>query len=155
MHFKSRKTLNKSSRVKQMGTSGISLFLGFTLIEVMLAMMIAALTFAPIFMTYSMILRRLGQSSRAYDYILLCKNFLNEARQKQEPEAQDFSLEKKEIDFDATLTYSLDKGVSQSSVFNALQGIHREVVTITWQQSGQKKEEQLVAFVYKKPEQKK
>jgi prepilin-type N-terminal cleavage/methylation domain-containing protein len=129
--------------------------LGFTLIEVMLAMMIAALTLAPVFLTFTMIIRQVNKSSRAYDYILLCKNFLNEARQKQESEAQEFSLEKKEIDFDATLSYFLEKGVSQTSVLKTLQGLHKEVVTVSWKENGQKKEEQLVAFVYKKPEQKK
>ena len=142
MHFKNRRTLNQ-------------FFPGFTLIEVMLAMMIAALTLAPVFLTYTMIIRQVNKSSRAYDYLILCKNFLSEARQKQEPEAQEFSLEKKDIDFDATLTYSLKKGVSQTSAFKALPGIHQEIVIVSWQESGQKKEEELVAFVYKKPEQKK
>ena len=57
---------------------------GFTLIEVMMAMMIAALTLTPIFLMYTMIMRRVSKSSRAYEYIILCKNFLSEARQKQE-----------------------------------------------------------------------
>lgn len=128
---------------------------GFTLIEVMLAMMIAALTLTPVFMMYAAIIARVGKSSRAYEYILLCKNFLSEARQKQEAEAQEFSLEKKDVDFDAMLTYSLEKGISQTSVFKSLQGIHREIITVSWQENGQKKQEQLIAFVYKKPEQKK
>jgi prepilin-type N-terminal cleavage/methylation domain-containing protein len=128
---------------------------GFTLIEVMLAMMIAALTFTPVFMMYAAIIRRVSTSSRNYEYLLLCKNFLNEARQKQEAGAQDFSLEKKEIDFDATLTYSLEKGVPQKSTLKDLQGLHKELVTVSWQENGQKKQEQLIAFVYKKPEQKK
>ena len=136
MHFKSHK-------------------IGFTLVEVMLAMMIAALTLTPIFLMYATIIRGVNKSSRAYDYIIVCKNFLNEARQKQEPNAQSFSLEKKETDFDATLTYSLDKGVGQASALKSLQGLHREKVTISWQEDGRKKEEHLVAFMYKKPEQKK
>jgi prepilin-type N-terminal cleavage/methylation domain-containing protein len=128
---------------------------GFTLVEVMLSMMIMGLALSPIFILFSMIMQRVNRSSRAYDAVLLCKNFLQEAHQKQEPEAQSFSLEKKEIDFDVTLTYSLDKGVDQKSVFGSLQGLHRETVTATWLETGEKKEEQLVSFVYKKPEQKK
>ncbi len=161
MRFKSHKILNKFFSLFCFSLHGVlgvekrRWGLGFTLVEVMLAMMIAALTFTPVFMMYTAIIRRVSKSSRAYEYILLCKNFLSEARQKQEPEAQDFSLEKKEIDFDATLTYSLDKGVSQASVFKSLQGLHKETVTVSWQENGQKKQEQLVAFIYKKPEQKK
>jgi len=128
---------------------------GFTLIEVMLSMMIMGLVLCPLFILFGMIMQRVNRSSRSYDYILLGKNFLQEAHQKQEPEAQSFSLEKKEIDFDATLTYSLDKGVDQKSVFASLKGLHREVVNASWTENGQKKQEQLVSFVYKKPEQKK
>lgn len=128
---------------------------GFTLIEVLFAMMIAALTLTPLFTMFSTILRRVNKSSQAYDYSLVCKNFLYEARQKQEPEAQDFSLEKKDVELDAALTYALEKGVTQQSTLKSLQGLHREVVTITFTQDGQKKQDKLVAFVYKKPEQKK
>jgi len=128
---------------------------GFTLIEVMMAMMIASLTLAPIFLMFTAIIRQVNKSSRAYDYSLVGKNFLYEARQKQEPEAQDFSLEKKETEFDTTLAYSLNKGVGEQSALKALQGLHRETVTISWQENGQKKQDKLVAFVYKKPEQKK
>lgn len=128
---------------------------GFTLIEVMMAMMIASLTLAPIFLMFTAIIRQVNKSSRAYDYSLVGKNFLYEARQKQEPEAQDFSLEKKETEFDTTLAYSLNKGVGEQSALKALQGLHRETVTISWQENGQQKQDKLVAFVYKKPEQKK
>ena len=128
---------------------------GFTLVEVMLAMMIMALVLPPIFSIFGTVLQRVNKSSRRYDLTLLCKNFLYEARQKQEPDAQEFSLEKKETAFDGALTYSLEKGVSQASSLKSLQGLHREVVTISWQENDQKKEDQLIAFVYKKPEQKK
>lgn len=128
---------------------------GFTLIEVMFSMVIAALVLSPLFLTFTMVIQRVNSSSRAYDRIILCKNFLQEAHQKQEPEAHDFSLEKKEIDFDATLTYSLDRGLDQKSTLKSLKGLHREMVTIFWTEDGQKKQERLVAFVYKKPEPKK
>jgi prepilin-type N-terminal cleavage/methylation domain-containing protein len=128
---------------------------GFTLIEVMLALVIAASTLVPIFLMFSTILQRVNKSSRKYEMCLLAKNFLSEARQKQEVDAQHFSLEKKEIDFDATLSYALEKEVSQSSALKSLPGLHPEIVTVSWQENGQKKQEQLVTFVYKKPEQKK
>lgn len=128
---------------------------GFTLIEVMLSIMIAAVILAPIFLMHTTIMQRVNKSSRAYDALILCKNFLNEARQKQEPDVQNFSLQKKEPVLDTSLTYSLDKGVDQKSTLAALKGLHREVVTISWQENEQKKEEQLIGFVYKKPEQKK
>jgi prepilin-type N-terminal cleavage/methylation domain-containing protein len=129
---------------------------GFTLIEVMLAMMIAALTLTPLFAMFTTIMKRVNKSSYAYEHVVLCKKFLYEARQKQETDAQEFSLDKKENEYDATLSYSLNKGVTeQSSLLKSAQGLHRETVTISWQENGQKKQDRLVAFVYKKPEQKK
>jgi prepilin-type N-terminal cleavage/methylation domain-containing protein len=128
---------------------------GFTLIEVMFAVMIMGIALTPISLIYSLVVRRVSSSSRSYNLLLLCKNFLQEAHQKQEWNAQTFSLEKKEVDFDVTLTYSLEKGVDQKSSLLSVQNLHREVVTISWKEDGRPHQEQLVAFVYKKPEQKK
>ncbi len=128
---------------------------GFTLIEVVLAMAIAALVFTPIFIMLSTVIQRVDRSSRAFNYILLCKNLLYVARQKQDPDAQTFLIDKTEIDFDATLTYSLEKGVDQKSSLASLQGLHKELVKVSWTEQDKKKQEQLVTFVYKKLEQKK
>jgi prepilin-type N-terminal cleavage/methylation domain-containing protein len=128
---------------------------GFTLIEVVLAMTIAALVLTPVFIMLSTIIQRVDRSSKAFNYILLCSNLLHQARQQQDPEAQTFSLDKAEIDFDATLTYSLEKGVDQKSSLASLQGLHKELVKVSWTEQDKKKQEQLITFVYKKPEQKK
>ncbi len=128
---------------------------GFTLIEVLLSMMITACVLSPLFLMQEAIMKRVDISSHAFDIIVLAKNLLFEARQKQEPDAQTFSLEKSEIDFDAQLAYSLSKEVNQKSSLKSLQGLHQETVTVSWKDNGQKKQEQLVTFVYKKPEQKK
>jgi len=128
---------------------------GFTLIEVVLAMSIAALVFTPIFIMLSTIVQRVDRSSKAFDYILLCKDLLYGARQKQDPEAKEFSLDKTEAVFDATLTYSLEKDIDAKSSLASLQGLHREMVKVSWTERDQKKQERLVTFVYKKPEQKK
>ena len=77
------------------------------------------------------------------------------ARQKQEADAQDFSLEKVDLTFDATLRYVLEKGVDQKSSLASLSGLHKEVVTVSWTDQGTKKQDRLVTFVYKTPEQKK
>lgn len=121
----------------------------------MLSVMIAAMVLSPIFLMHTMIFRRVNNSSQAYDHILACKNFLQQARQKQEPDVQSFSLETNDADFGTTLAYSLDNGVGQKSSLTALKGLHREMVAISWTEDGQKKQEQLIMFTYKKPEQKK
>src|SRR5258706_11135678 len=102
---------------------------GFTLIEVIISLAITGVILTPIFMMHEMIMNRVNRSSKAFEYMLLCKNLLFSARQKQDPDAQGFSLDKAEIDFDAALTYVLEKGVDQKSSLASLLGLHREVVT--------------------------
>ena len=128
---------------------------GFTLIEVILSLAITGVMLTPIFMMHEMIMTRVWGSSKAFDCILLCKNLLYEARQQQEPDAKDFVLDKADIDFDATLTYSLEKSIDQKSSLASLVGLHKESVVVFWTEQDKKKQERLVTFVYKKPEQKK
>lgn len=128
---------------------------GFTLIEVILALAITGVVLTPIFMLHEMVMNRVNRSSKLFECMLLCKNLLFTARQKQEADAQTFSLEKAEIDFDATVAYSLEKGVDQKSSLASLSGLHKEVVTVSWTDQGIKKQDRLVTFMYKTPEQKK
>ena len=128
---------------------------GFTLIEVVLSLAITGAVLVPVFNIHEMLLNRVSKSSREFDYILLCNNFLYEARQKQDPQAQQFVVDKVDTTFGVSLTYSLEKGVDPKSSLAAIPGLHKEFVTASWTDVDQKKQERLVTFVYKKPEQKK
>jgi prepilin-type N-terminal cleavage/methylation domain-containing protein len=128
---------------------------GFTLIETLMAMAITGLVLGPIFIMHGTILQRVNRGSIAFELILYCRELLFEARQKQEPDAQEFTLEKPVLEFDATCRYELEKGVDQKSSLVSFEGLHKESVTVNWTQEGKKKQERLVTFVYKKPEQKK
>lgn len=128
---------------------------GFTLIEVIISLAITGAILTPVFMIHEMILNRVSRSSREIDYMILCNNFLYEARQKQEPHAQQFVLDKVDTDFGVSLTYSLEKGVDPKSSLASLSGLHKESVAVSWTEVDQKKQKRLVTFVYKKPEQKK
>lgn len=128
---------------------------GFTLVEVILSLAITGIVLTPIFMMHEMIMNRVGRSSKAFEILLLCKNLLYEARQKQGPDAQDFSLNKTEIDFDTKLTYSLEKSINQKSSLASLPGLHAEMVMASWTEQDKKKQDRLITFIYKKPEQKK
>jgi prepilin-type N-terminal cleavage/methylation domain-containing protein len=128
---------------------------GFTLIEVIISLAIVGVILTPVFMLHEMIMNRVNRSAKEFEYMLLCKNLLFSARQKQTPQAQEFLLEKAEIDFNATLTYALEKGVNQKSSLASLVGLHREIVTVSWTDLGTKKQDRLVTFIYKTPEQKK
>lgn len=128
---------------------------GFTLIETVMALAITALVLTPIFIMHGMILQHSSYRSNAFDMILHCKTLLCEARQKQEPDAQEFTLDKSVAEFNATCKYVLDKAIDQKSSLASLPGLHREAVTIEWTEKEEKRQERLVTFIYKKPEQKK
>lgn len=128
---------------------------GFTLIEVIISMTIAALVLSPILIIYGTVLQFVSRSAKEFDCMVLCKNFMWHARQKQEAGAQEFSLDTTDVEFDAKLVYSLAQGVDQKSSLAGLKGLHKEVVTISWTEQGVKKQDRVVTFIYKKPEQKK
>lgn len=129
---------------------------GFTLIEVLLALAIVAIMLTPLFITFGMVMERVNWSSRSFDALLLCKDFLLKSRQKQDPQVLEFSQEKQDKDFfDANLTYSLKKISEKQGQLGQIEGLLQETITISWQDQGQKKQEKLVTYVYKKPEQKK
>jgi type II secretory pathway pseudopilin PulG len=127
----------------------------FTLIEALFAMTIAGIVLSPIFIMFGTISNRVNRAAREFDILLLGKNMFFEGRQKQDAHAQEFSLESKDKDFDVDLRYSLEKSEGQQSIFAQLPGLHKEMVTISWQEQGQKRQEKLITYVYKKPEQKK
>jgi prepilin-type N-terminal cleavage/methylation domain-containing protein len=128
---------------------------GFTLIEVILSLAITGLVLTPVFVIYTTLSQRVTSASRKLDVLIEAKALLIEAHQKQEPDAQEFKLEKPIAEFDATVKYQLDKAVDQKSVLASLPGLHREIVIVEWTDLGEKQQERLVTFVYKKPEQKK
>jgi hypothetical protein len=121
----------------------------------MLAMAIAALVFTPMLIILSTVIQRVDRYAKDFYYIMLGKNLLYEARQKQDADAQTFSLDKPAIGFGPALSYSLERGVDPKSSLASVQGLHRESVKISWTEQERKKHEQLITFVYKQPEQKK
>src|SRR5579863_10374838 len=122
---------------------------GFTLIETILSITIAALVLTPVFVLHSAVLKRVIRGSHAFNALLQGKLFLGQARQKQEPDAQEFKLEKKIEEPALTLDYVLHKSVDKKSSLSSCEGLHAEVVTITWTDQGDKRQEKLVTFVYK------
>lgn len=128
---------------------------GFTLIEAILAVAIAGTVLTPIFILYGSIMQRVDKGFNAYNAILFGKQVLYQARQKQEMQAQTFSLENKNDVFGITAAYSLQQPVAKQSALAKLEGLHPEVVKITWTEKGQTRQENLVTFIYKNPEQKK
>lgn len=128
---------------------------GFTLMETMLAMVIIGIVLTPVFILHGTIMQRMSKSSKQLYALLWGKQLLYEARQKQEANAQEFSLDKKLEESQAELKYVLNRSIEKKSSLSSSEGLHQELVTITWIEQGQKRTEKLVSYVYKTPEQKK
>ncbi len=129
---------------------------GFTLVEAMLSMMIIGVVLSPILLLFGTIMQRVSKSSEHMYAILWGKQLLGEAREKQEVDAQEFTLDKKREESSAQLKYVLEKGVDQKSSLAPYAGLHREIVSIMWTDYlGVQHRDELVTYVYKQPEQKK
>ena len=129
---------------------------GFTLIEAMLSMVIVGVVLSPLFILHGVIMQRVNRSSQQLYALLWGKQLLCEARQKQEPDAQTFTLDKKKEELSAILKYTLDNGVDAKSALSPYVGLHREIISIVWtDQQGIQKREELITYIYKQPEQKK
>jgi prepilin-type N-terminal cleavage/methylation domain-containing protein len=129
---------------------------GFTLVETLLSMMIVGIVLTPLFILHGVIMQRVNKSSKQLYSLLWGKQLLCEARQKQDPDAQEFTLDKKIEESGAQVKYVLDKGVDPKSSLGSYVGLHREIVLIMWTDyQGVQHREELVTYVYKQPEQKK
>src|SRR5690606_33255201 len=115
MHFKSRN--NKT---------------GFTLVETMLAMVIVGIVLTPIFLLFGTIQQRMNKQNKQLYALLAGKQLLYEARQKQAPETDEFTLDKKLEESGTELKYALKKSVDAKSSLASLDGLHKEIVTIDW-----------------------
>jgi len=123
--------------------------------ETMLAMVIIGIVLTPIFILHGTIMQRMNKSSKQLYGFLSGKQFLYEARQKQEPGVHEFTLEKKIEESGTDLKYVLQPSVDPKSVLASSEGLHKEVVTVSWMNQGKQQSEQLISYVYKTPEQKK
>ncbi len=121
---------------------------GFTLIEAMVAVAIAAIILTPLFILQGVVLQNVGRMSRTLHRIFWAQHFLYEARRIKDPEVRDFTLEKKIEDPECVLKYEL-KAVAKKSSLSQIADIRKEQVTITWQDQRRTREEQIISFVYK------
>jgi len=123
---------------------------GFTLIEVMISLAVAALVLTPIFMLYNVIVRNVNRDSHKFNAVLSAKQVLNEAAQKQQPDTRQLNFEKKFEDFGFIAKYELQKIKDKKSSLGEIEDVYKEMVTVEWTDiNNQKRAEQLVTFVYK------
>src|SRR5437667_9832169 len=123
---------------------------GFTLVEVMIALAVAAMVLTPIFMLYNVMVRNVNRDSQRFNSILSAKQVLNEAAQKQQPDTRQLTFDKKFEDFGFVAQYELQKIKNKKSSFNEIDDVYKETVSVEWTDiNNQKRTERLVVFSYK------
>lgn len=119
---------------------------GFTLVETLVALLITAIIFVPLFSLFNSVIFSVGLQSARIEKILYAKEFLHQsqilAKQEQSFTAQETSDPQKGI-----LRYER-KPVQTPSVFGSQTHLVREEVTISWQKLGKQKSETLVTFMF-------
>ncbi len=121
---------------------------GFTIIEVLMALGIAASIMASIYILQAGSLAAVLRYSTNYERIILGKNFLFDTRRKRE-EAKNppsYKLEKKEEDPETYLKYNFD-GV-QETAFKNLENLYIEKVDILHDARQKEPSATLLTLVY-------
>jgi prepilin-type N-terminal cleavage/methylation domain-containing protein len=128
---------------------------GFTLLEIMLSLVIVGIVLGPIFLLHGAIMQRMNTVSHQFYGILVGKQLFYQARQKQDPQAFEFTMNNQGEHETFTCTYNLYSSVADQSSLYSITDLRKEIVTITWQEHGKKRAESIVSFIYKEAEQKK
>lgn len=89
---------------------------GFTLIEAMMAIAIAGLVMAPVFMLQDTAFSSVVRVAEQFQRLLFAKQFLYMARQEQKDDTTNFSLERNENNPKTILRYSLGKAPQNSTL---------------------------------------
>lgn len=120
---------------------------GFTLVEILVALVIFALLATPLIMTQSTILGGVARNAWHVQRMIAAQNFFVDGRQAAHT-APEFTLEKKIASPEAYLRY-VRAPVAQGSLAVGYKGLLCEKVTVEWQEMGQKKSDTLVQFIFK------
>lgn len=121
---------------------------GFTLIEVMLALAIAASIITSIYILQSGALVGVTRFAYRYGRIIQAKNFLLDTRRKREQakDAKQFNLEKKEEDPESYLKYEFFS--SERSSLKNMKNIYIEKVSIRHESKQKGPSDVLLTLVY-------
>lgn len=124
--------------------SSKNLSAAFSLMEVILALAIVALMVTPLLLQQSTIFDEVTRISHRLDYIYQAEQFWYETRTKMPIGATSFTLEKTLPD-STKMVFTRGK-LEVKSAFAKQEHIVQDRVTISWQEFGQNRREQLVSY---------
>ncbi len=126
---------------------------GFTLLEVLVAVMIVAMIMGPLFLWQTSVMSRTYQASGELNRLFIARSFLVS---NQLPSADKQQSVKEETPNDPAmlLTYEAKK-IPETSSITSFNNIVLTTVTFSWKDGKSNRTGRLVSFTYKKPESKK
>lgn len=120
---------------------------GFTLIEVLLAIAIVGMAMTPIIFLQTAVLTRVNKGMLQLKRIMLAKKFLFDAREKNQNDSPEFSLEKQEVDPSTLLVYRAEE--TNYPEVGELDGLRTERVIARWKEDGRPRHIILVTFTFR------
>ncbi|BDC34076.1 hypothetical protein Noda2021_00340 [Candidatus Dependentiae bacterium Noda2021] len=125
---------------------------GFTILEVLVAVMITAMIMGPLFLWQTGVLSRTYQASGLLNRLFVGRNFLiqNHFQFLRETVAK---KEEKNNDPAMTMNYEL-KALPAGTALSSFKNVVQEVVTLTWQDGKNKQVQRLVSFQHRPKESK-
>jgi prepilin-type N-terminal cleavage/methylation domain-containing protein len=123
---------------------------GFSIMEVLCALVLIALVVTPLFLQQSIVLSGVYHVSRSLEYMYAAQHFWYEAHAAMPLNAPTFSLEKTLGD-GTTLSFSRGP-LNAKSPLEKQENMLQESVTIAWQEEGQQKREKIISYVYVIPQ---
>lgn len=121
---------------------------GFTIIEVMTALVVAALILTPLFHLFNSVIGRSRKISYRLDRVLRGRTFFDKKKDHTKTMEQ-------AIDDPQSIVRYQQVPLDQRSQLSGIEGLEREEVTISWSDLQGEQKEYLVSFVYVQPEEKK
>jgi prepilin-type N-terminal cleavage/methylation domain-containing protein len=120
---------------------------GFTLLETLIAMLIATMVLMPIFGVLSGVFKQVVFSDHHIERLMNAQTFLQETTRTLDRDAKEFHLEKKIDDPETYLRYELKPCAERLK----LEGhdIYSIQLTMTWQEGNQSRQEVIKTFMYR------
>lgn len=121
---------------------------GFTLLETVFALAIAAIVLTPLFILQGTLLQRVSDSAIHMQRLFFAKDFLYRTHKETDPDEQEVDREKKIEDPAMIAQYTL-KSIEKKSSLAGIPGLLTQQVKYSWQWQGRGYSDNLVTFIFK------
>lgn len=120
----------------------------FGLLEVLFALVVFGIVTAPLFVLYGDVFRSVVKLSDRAEHMIMAQQLLMTARREQAPTDKTFTASKRDAAQGIVIEYQLAQ-IEKMPEFKDFPGLCKETLTITWNEVGVQKRDELVTFLFK------